>query len=150
IGGLETNRINQLVVNPNLQTTRDADIFAIGDCAEFTGADGKKAPPRAQAAHQMATTCYKNLLAILHNKPMQNYVYRDHGSLISLSEYSTVGNLMGNLSSGSFFVEGRLARIAYISLYRMHQIAIHGVLRTGFVMLSSGLNRWLRPRLKMH
>ena len=60
------------------------------------------------------------------------------------------GNLMGNLSSGSFFVEGRLARIAYISLYRMHQIAIHGLVRTSLVMLSNGLNRWLRPRLKMH
>lgn len=150
IGGLETNRINQLVVNPFLQTTRDPDIFALGDCAEFTGTDGQKAPPRAQAAHQMATTCYKNLLATLQKKPLQNYVYRDHGSLISLSEYSTVGNLMGNLSSGSFFVEGRLARIAYISLYRMHQIAIHGTMRTGLVMLSSGLNRWLRPSLKMH
>ena len=33
IAGLETNRINQLVVRPTLQTTRDDDIFAIGDCA---------------------------------------------------------------------------------------------------------------------
>jgi NADH dehydrogenase FAD-containing subunit len=33
IGGLETNRINQLVVEPTLQTTRDPDIYAIGDCA---------------------------------------------------------------------------------------------------------------------
>ena len=32
IGGLETNRINQLVVEPTLQTTRDPDIYAIGDC----------------------------------------------------------------------------------------------------------------------
>ena len=31
IGGLETNRINQLVVEPTLQTTRDPDIYAIGD-----------------------------------------------------------------------------------------------------------------------
>lgn len=150
IGGLETNRINQLVVNPFLQSTRDPHIFAIGDCAEFTGAEGKKAPPRAQTAHQMAATCYKNLLALLHDKPMQTYVYRDHGSLISLSEYSTVGNLMGNLSSGSFFVEGRLARIAYISLYRMHQIAIHGFWRTALIFFSGRINRWLRPSLKMH
>ncbi len=150
IGGLETNRINQLVVNPFLQSTRDPHIFAIGDCAEFTGAEGKKAPPRAQTAHQMAATCYKNLLALLRDKPMQTYVYRDHGSLISLSEYSTVGNLMGNLSSGSFFVEGRLARIAYISLYRMHQIAIHGFWRTALIFLSGRINRWLRPSLKMH
>lgn len=33
IAGLETNRSNQLAVLPTLQTTRDPDIFAIGDCA---------------------------------------------------------------------------------------------------------------------
>src|SRR5690625_7970749 len=36
IGGLETNRINQLVVHDTLVTTRDPAIFAIGDCAECT------------------------------------------------------------------------------------------------------------------
>jgi NADH dehydrogenase len=150
IGGLETNRINQLVVNSYLQTSRDPHIFAIGDCAEFTGPDSKKAPPRAQTAHQMASTCYHNLVASLRQKPLKAYAYRDHGSLISLSEYSTVGNLMGNLSRGSLFIEGKLARVAYISLYRMHQFAIHGFLRTGAVVLSSGLNRLLRPSLKLH
>ena len=33
IAGLETNRINQLVVKTTLETTRDSDIFAFGDCA---------------------------------------------------------------------------------------------------------------------
>lgn len=150
IAGLETNRINQLHVNEFLQTTRDATIFAIGDCAQFTNPDGSRVPPRAQSAHQMATTCYKNLVATLNNKPMQAYKYTDHGSLISLASYSTVGNLMGNLSKGSMFVEGRLARLVYISLYRMHQIAIHGLVRTGLIMLGGRLNRWLRPRLKLH
>jgi NADH dehydrogenase len=32
IAGLETNRINQLVVLPTLQTSRDPNIFAMGDC----------------------------------------------------------------------------------------------------------------------
>lgn len=150
IAGLETNRINQLHVNEFLQTTRDATIFAIGDCAQFTNPDGSRVPPRAQSAHQMATTCYKNLIATLDNKPMQAYKYTDHGSLISLASYSTVGNLMGNLSKGSMFIEGRLARMVYISLYRMHQIAIHGLVRTGLIMLGGRLNRWLRPRLKLH
>ena len=150
IGGLETNRINQLHVNEFLQTTRDPNIFAIGDCAQFIQPDGKRVPPRAQAAHQMASTCYKNLVALLNNKPLQVYVYKDHGSLISLSNYSTVGNLMGNLSSGSLFIEGHLARFVYVSLYRMHQVAIHGLIKTGLVMLASRINRWLRPRLKLH
>lgn len=150
LAGLETNRINQLHVNEFLQTTRDTTIFAIGDCAQFTNPDGSRVPPRAQSAHQMATTCYKNLVATLNNNPMQAYKYTDHGSLISLASYSTVGNLMGNLSKGSMFIEGRLARMVYISLYRMHQIAIHGLIRTGLIMLGGRLNRWLRPRLKLH
>ncbi len=51
---LETNRINQLVVGPTLQTTDDEAIFAIGDCAAapWVGQRGATVPPRAQAAHQ--------------------------------------------------------------------------------------------------
>lgn len=150
IAGLETNRINQLVVNEHLQTTRDPAIFVIGDCAEFTQSDGKRVPPRAQAAHQMASMCYTNLVATLNNTPLKGYRYQDHGSLISLSNYSTVGSLMGNLSKGSLFIEGRLARLVYISLYRMHQVAIHGLIKTGLIMFAGKINRWLRPRLKLH
>jgi NADH dehydrogenase len=150
IAGLETNRINQLVVNTHLQTSRDPNIFALGDCAEYTQTDGSRVPPRAQAAHQMASCCYQNILALLNNKPLKTYVYRDHGSLISLAQYSTVGSLMGNLNRGSLFIEGRLARVVYISLYRMHQIAIHGLFKTGLIMLAGKINRWLRPRLKLH
>ena len=36
IDGLETDRINRLVVRSTLQTTRDDDVFAIGDCASLT------------------------------------------------------------------------------------------------------------------
>lgn len=150
IAGLETNRINQLHVNEYLQTSRDERIFAIGDCAEFISPDGSRVPPRAQSAHQMASICYKNIVALLQGKPLQSYTYTDYGSLVSLSSYSTVGSLMGNLGRGSWFIEGYLARVVYISLYRMHQIAIHGYITTGLVMLASKINRWLRPRLKLH
>lgn len=150
IGGLETNRINQLAVNDYLQTTEDSNIFALGDCAQFIQADGKRVPPRAQSAHQMATTCYHNLVATLNGKSLQKYVYRDHGSLISLANYSTVGSLMGNLTRGSLFIEGRMARLVYISLYRMHQVAVHGFMKTGLMMFAGRINRWLRPRLKLH
>jgi NADH dehydrogenase len=33
VEGLEINRIDQLVVEPTLHTTRDLYVFAIGDCA---------------------------------------------------------------------------------------------------------------------
>jgi len=150
IAGLETNRINQVHVNEFLQCTQDNTIFAIGDCAEFISADGSRVPPRAQSAHQMASTCYQNLRALLNNKPLKAYKYTDHGSLVNLASYSTVGSLMGNLGKGTLFIEGRLARLVYISLYRMHQVAIYGFIKTGLVMLAGRINRWLRPRLKLH
>ncbi|MFA0441368.1 NADH dehydrogenase [Vibrio sp. 10N.286.49.C2] len=150
IAGLETNRINQLVVKNTLQTTRDDDIFVIGDLAQCTQADGSFVPPRAQAAHQMASRAFSNVVAKLSNRDLKAYEYSDHGSLVSLSRFSTVGSLMGNLTKGSMMVEGRIARVVYISLYRMHQVALHGVVKTGLMMLVGRINRVLRPNLKLH
>ncbi|MDW1873064.1 NAD(P)/FAD-dependent oxidoreductase, partial [Vibrio sp. Vb0598] len=145
IAGLETNRINQLVVKGTLQTTRDDDIFVIGDLAQCTQPDGSFVPPRAQAAHQMASQAFSNIVAKLNGRELKNYVYKDHGSLVSLSRFSTVGSLMGNLTKGSMMVEGRIARVVYISLYRMHLMALHGVFKTGLMMLVGRINRVLRP-----
>ena len=150
IAGLETNRINQLVVRATLQTTRDHRIFALGDCAAREMPNGRNVPPRAQSAHQMADLVYTNLLAIIASKPLSDFTYRDHGSLVSLSRFSTVGSLMGNLTKGSMMIEGRLARVMYISLYRMHQIAIHGWLRTILISFSEKIGRAVRPKLKLH
>ncbi|MDN3613198.1 MAG: NAD(P)/FAD-dependent oxidoreductase [Vibrio gallaecicus] len=150
IAGLETNRINQLVVKDTLQTTRDDDIFVIGDLAQCTQADGSFVPPRAQAAHQMASCAFSNIIAKLNGREPKAYEYKDKGSLVSLSRFSTVGSLMGNLTKGSMMVEGRIARIVYISLYRMHQMALHGIIKTSLMMLVGRINRVLRPNLKLH
>ena len=151
IAGLETNRGNQLVVAPTLQTTRDDRIFALGDCAACPqpGSD-RPVPPRAQAAHQMATTVLHNLERAISRQPLKPFVYHDHGSLVSLSRFSTVGSLMGNLVGGRMAVEGRLARIAYLGLYRMHLIAIHGWFQGALLIVVSQVNQVVRPRLKLH
>lgn len=150
IGGLENNRNNQLTVKNTLQTSRDDSIFVIGDCAHCLQEDGKPVPPRAQSAHQMASMAYRNILALLKDKSLKPYVYKDYGSLVNLSRYTTVGSLMGNLMRGSMMVEGLFARIVYMSLYRMHQVALHGYIRTGLMMLVGRINRLLRPKLKLH
>lgn len=151
IAGLETTRGNQLVVRPTMQTTRDDRIFAIGDCAFYKpeGAE-RPIPPRAQAAHQMAETVFTNLCASVSGRPLKNFVYKDYGSLVSLSKFSTVGSLMGNLIGGRMAVEGRAARFMYVSLYRMHLIAIHGWLRGLFMIVVGHVNQVVRPKLKLH
>ncbi len=151
IGGLETTPSNQLVVRDTLQTTRDDRIFAIGDCARYVPAGSDRPiPPRAQAAHQMASTAFENLVALVRGRPMRPFVYRDQGSLVSLSRYSTVGSLMGNLVGGRMAVEGRLARLIYTSLYRLHILTIHGWTK-GLALIALGhVNQVIRPRLKLH
>jgi NADH dehydrogenase len=151
INGLETNRINQLVVKQNLQTSRDENIFALGDCAACPMGDGsdKNVPPRAQTAHQQASLLATSLKNRLEGKPIADYQYKDYGSLVSLAKFSAVGNLMGSLM-GSVKVEGWLARMFYISLYRMHQMALYGMFRTGLLMLSDRIGRKTNPRMKLH
>ncbi|BAJ02451.1 NAD(P)/FAD-dependent oxidoreductase [Shewanella violacea] len=146
----ELNRANQIMVKANLLSTTNDDIYVIGDCCACQQADGSFVPPRAQSAHQMAQCVEKNILHELKGKPLDSYVYVDHGSLVNLSQFSTVGSLMGNLTKNSMFIEGKLARLVYISLYRMHQQAIHGTLKTMTLWLAEKVMRVVRPRMKLH
>lgn len=151
IADLETNQRDQLVVRDTLQSTRDDRIFAIGDCAAFTPAgEDRPVPPRAQTAHQMADAVLYNINAAINKKEMKPFVYKDHGSLVSLSRFATVGSLMGNLVGGRMAVEGRLARFFYVSLYRLHLIAIHGWVRGIGMIITGHVNKITRPKLKLH
>lgn len=158
LAGLESNRINQIVVGPTLQTTRDEAIFALGDCAAApwlgrpSGPNGEAqtVPPRAQAAHQQAAHLARQLERRLRGQPLKPWRYRDFGSLVSLGGFSTVGNLMGALIGGNLWVEGLFARLMYLSLYKMHQVALHGLWRTALGTASRLLSRGTEPRVKLH
>ena len=98
----------------------------------------------------MASSVFGNLARKMKGGALRPFTYHDHGSLVSLSRFSTVGSLMGNLIGGRMAIEGRLARFVYKSLYRMHLIAVHGWL-TGLTLLLVGrVNMIVRPRLKLH
>jgi NADH dehydrogenase len=150
--GLETNAINQLVVTATLQTTRDERIFALGDCAAapWLGHEGKWVPPRAQAAHQQSSHLVRELARQLQGKPLRPFHYRDFGSLVSLGEYSTVGNLMGNFVGGNMWVEGLFARWMYVSLYKMHQMALHGFWKMALNTVARFISRRTEPHVKLH
>lgn len=151
IDGLETNAINQLVVRQTLQTTRDDDIFAIGDCAVCPWPEkAATVPPRAQAAHQQATHLYKQLQRRLAGRLVKPWHYRDFGSLVSLGEYSTVGSLMGKLVGRSLFIEGYFARFMYLSLYKMHEYELHGFIKVALDTVARLITRRTEPHVKLH
>lgn len=149
IAGLETNRINQLVVRQTLQTTRDDSIFAIGDCAACPRPGfAQNVPPRAQAAHQQSDFMVKQIGHLLAGERLGEFTYRDFGSLVSLGKYSTVGSLMGSIIGPSFFVEGLFARLMYRSLYKMHEAALHGRGRALLGLVAPGERP--APIVKLH
>lgn len=150
LGGLETNRANQLVVDQTLRTTRDPDVFAMGDCAAVPqpDRDGALVPPLAQAAYQEAKTLARTLARRLDGRPPVPFVFHDYGALVSLG-YGSVGKLMGNLF-GSVMLEGMLARLTYLSLYKKHQLALHGFLWVALRTLIDFLRLRTEPRLKLH
>jgi NADH dehydrogenase len=151
LDGLETNLIGQLVVTPTLQTTLDPNIFAIGDCAACPQPGGAgDVPPRAQAAHQEASHLVKQLPRRLMGEPLNPYIYRDFGSLVSLGRFSTVGNLMGFLVGKNFFIEGYFARLMYRSLYKMHEAALHGVANVILSTIGRTFRRRNAPVVKLH
>ena len=155
LDGLETNRINQLVVRDTLQTTRDDAVFAMGDCAacpwpEADHGRGGTVPPRAQAAHQQASHLARQLPRRLAGKPLAGWRYRDFGSLVSLGEFSTVGNMMGALVGGSLMIEGLFARLMYLSLYKLHELALHGWAKVALDTVARTITRRTEPHVKLH
>ena len=151
IDGLETNSINQLVVRQTLQTTRDDNIFAIGDCAACPWPEkAATVPPRAQAAHQQATHLYEQLQRRLAGRLVKPWHYQDFGSLVSLGEYSTVGSLMGKLVGRSLFLEGYFARVMYVSLYKMHEYKLHGFIKVALDTVVRLITRRTEPQVKLH
>ena len=151
LGGLEFTRASQLVVTPTLQTTRDPDIFAIGDCASLTlPGDTRSLPPRAQVAHQQASHLRRQIERKLRGEALQPFVYRDYGSLVSLGHHSTVGSLMGFIVGKNVFIEGLLARLMYRSLYKMHEIALYGPAKVTLDTVARAITRRTEPQVKLH
>ncbi|APB98865.1 NAD(P)/FAD-dependent oxidoreductase [Polynucleobacter asymbioticus] len=155
IGGLESNRANQLVVLPTLQTTRDPNIFAMGDCAacpwpEANNGRGGIVPPRAQAAHQQASHLFTQIENIINNAPLKPYRYRDFGSLVSLGKFSSVGSMMGGLIGGSLMIDGLFAKLMYVSLYKLHQLALHGWIKVFLDTISRLIHRRTDSIVKLH
>ncbi|MES2535156.1 MAG: NAD(P)/FAD-dependent oxidoreductase [Pseudomonadota bacterium] len=149
--GLPVNKMGQVIVSQTLQTIIDPNIFAFGDCASCPWPKkGTTVPPRAQAAHQQAGFLYHALRRRLAGKPLPAFEFHDHGSLVSLGRFETLGYLMGKFIGRSMMVEGMLARFLYVSLYRQHLMALHGFMRMMLETIAEWLRRKSAPRVKLH
>ncbi|WP_115708690.1 NAD(P)/FAD-dependent oxidoreductase [Legionella sainthelensi] len=150
LDGLAVDNLNRIMINSKLQTTNDAHIFAIGDCAQILDvATGKPVPPRAQAAHQQAQLLAKSLKNKLSNKDLLDFKYEDRGSLIALSCYGAYGDISG-MGKVRYFLGGKVAQLAYRSLYLMHLSVLYGIWCSFLLRIANRMLSRARPKLKLH
>ncbi|RJG07887.1 NAD(P)/FAD-dependent oxidoreductase [Noviherbaspirillum cavernae] len=150
LDGLEVNRSNQVLVKPTMQTLTDPHIFVLGDCASLTPEEGARPlPPTAQVANQQADHLARHLESWLEGGTLPDFVFKDLGSLVSLSQYNAFGTLgkFGFFKGG--FIRGHFAQLSHTYLYRRHQIGLHGMVRAGAMWLAERINGLVRPRIRL-
>lgn len=154
--GLETNRLNQIVVLPTLQTTDDPDIYAMGDCSAYTP-KGQERPlaATAQVAHQQAVFLAKNIqrrLRANNAKDSVQFEYVNKGMLVSLGAKNAVGHVGAKAAKprSGVSLHGVGAKVLYVSLYWLHQLALHGVLTTARLFAIDKLRRIRRFGVKVY
>ena len=153
LDGLESNRLNQLRVRPTLQASRDDDVFVLGDCAACPWpAAGPDAlvPPRAQAAQQQARHMARQMRRRLAGQPLRDFHYRDFGSLVSLGHHGALGEMLAGVCGDGLRVEGRLASAMYQSLYKRHELSLHGWAKVALDTLARWIGGRTGPRVKLH
>jgi NADH dehydrogenase len=58
--------------------------------------------------------------------------------------------MMGALIGGSLLIEGYFARLMYQSLYKMHELALHGFVKVTLETLARMITRRTEPHVKLH
>ena len=140
--------MKQIQTEPTLQTQSDPNIFAIGDCAECI-VDGERLAPRAQVAQQQAIFLADHLIAYVDQQTLPKFVFHEKGSLITIGKGGAVGNIFASVF-GSFYIQGFIAKWAYLSLYRRHQVQTLGWYRTVIQIIKDSMTRVLGPKIKLH
>jgi len=77
-------------VDQTLQVAGYPYIWAIGDNAGVLGSDGKYLPMVAPVAIQQGKFLAKQLQRIIKNKPLENFTYRDKGSMATIGRHKAV------------------------------------------------------------
>ncbi|MCP9840879.1 FAD-dependent oxidoreductase [Synechococcus sp. J7-Johnson] len=74
----------RLLCEPTLELQNNPGVFAIGDVAHVADADGAPLAATAQVAFQQADCLAENLLRSIEGEPLQPFLWKDLGEMISL------------------------------------------------------------------
>ncbi|MBI9042142.1 NAD(P)/FAD-dependent oxidoreductase [Lutibacter sp.] len=92
--GCVVERVNRIQVDEFNCVKGYKNIFAVGDVSNMvTSKFPKGLPMMAQPAIQEGTQLAKNIIAVLNNKPMKPFKYKDKGSMATIGRNKAVVDL---------------------------------------------------------
>lgn len=146
-GGLSLSRSGQILVHPNLQSTDDPHVFAMGDCSFIS--EGPL-PPTAQVARQQAHHLARHLPDwIRSGREIPPCVFRNKGAIVALGDYNGWGTLPGGTVFGGGILHGLSARLGHMMLYRQHQVELYGVFRGLMSCVADLIDSMVRPSVRL-
>jgi NADH dehydrogenase FAD-containing subunit len=101
VGNIEKDSRGRLIVNEYLQVKNYNNVFALGDICCFIQ-NQKPLPQLAQVAVRQAKIVAKNIFNLIKNKPLEKFVYKHQGDLISLGRFFAIGEIQNFTFSGFF------------------------------------------------
>ena len=105
---IEAGRIK---IEPTLQVSNYPTVFAIGDIAGGKDSQGRPLPMVAPVAMQQGRFVAKQIAAILANRPLSTFKYRDKGSMATIGRHKAV------VEVGKLRLGGALAWYAWLWLH---------------------------------
>jgi NADH:ubiquinone reductase (H+-translocating) len=91
--GLSPGHGGRLDVQPDFSVKDYPTVYALGDFANITGADGKPLPQLASVAEQSGKWCAKNIAAAIDGKPAQPFRYLDKGIMAMIGRNAAVAEV---------------------------------------------------------
>jgi NADH dehydrogenase len=110
------NTNGRITVDPTLQVSNYPNIFAIGDIAGAKGSDGRYLPMVAPVAMQQGRFVAKQIANSIKNQPLNNFNYRDKGSMATIGRHKAV------VEVGPIRLSGVIAWYAWLWLHLFYLI----------------------------
>ena len=87
-------------VSSTLQVTGYENVWALGDIAGVVGTDGVPLPMVAPVAMQQGRFLAKQIRALTADKPLENFKYKDKGSMATIGRHKAIVEVRGIRISG--------------------------------------------------
>ncbi len=116
--GLPVSPRGGVNVLPTLQVPEHPEVYVVGDLSHLAQ-DGRPLPMVAPVAVQQGKAAAQNILNAISGKPLQRFIYKDRGSMVTLGRNSGLASVKGFSFTGfPAWVLWLLLHLAYLIGFR--------------------------------